>query len=182
MSESLRVLPPYNRARVFASRAHHGQVRKYTGEPYVNHLIEVGNMVSRFRGYVPVMAAAFLHDIVEDTNTTHDQILDLFGREIAELVYWLTDQSLYHPGNRATRKKIDREFIAHAPADAQTIKLADLISNTRSIVRHDPDFAKVYLAEKVLLLEVLTEGNATLHAEATRMVHSRLALTEVLNR
>ena len=73
-------------------------------------------------------------------------------------------------GNRATRKAIDREHTAQAPAEAQTIKLADLISNSKSIMAHDPDFAVTYLAEKRLLLEVLTKGDPGLHAEASKFV------------
>ena len=73
-------------------------------------------------------------------------------------------------GNRAHRKAIDREHTAQAPAAAQTVKLADLISNSRSIMEHDPQFAVVYLAEKRLLLEVLTKGDPGLHARATEMI------------
>jgi hypothetical protein len=73
-------------------------------------------------------------------------------------------------GNRAVRKAIDREHTARAPAGAQTVKLADLIANTRSIVKHDVAFARTYLAEKRLLLEVLTRGDAVLMAEARATV------------
>jgi hypothetical protein len=57
---------------------------------------------------------------------------------------------------------VDRAHTAAAPAEAQTVKLADLISNTRSIVAHDAKFAETYLAEKRLLLEVITKGDAQL--------------------
>ena len=71
----------------------------------------------------------------------------------------LTDVSKLEDGNRATRKSLDRAHIANASPDAMTIKLADLISNTASIMEYDANFAKVYLKEKKLLLEVLTKGN-----------------------
>jgi hypothetical protein len=68
------------------------------------------------------------------------------------------------------RKARDCAHSAQAPAEAQTIKLADLISNSRSIMEHDPEFARVYLEEKRLLLEVMTKGDATLMAEAKKYI------------
>ena len=59
---------------------------------------------------------------------------------------------------------------AEAPAEAQTIKLADLISNSRSIMEHDPAFARTYLEEKRMLLEVMTKGDPGLYAEASKYV------------
>jgi hypothetical protein len=79
----------------------------------------------------------------------------------------LTDVSRADDGNRAVRKAIDLAHTAKACADAKTIKLADLLSNTASIVAYDPGFARVYLKEKTALLKVLTEGDATLLARAT---------------
>jgi hypothetical protein len=82
----------------------------------------------------------------------------------------MTDISQPQDGNRATRKAIDREHTARAPAEAQTIKLADLISNSKSIMKHDPAFAKTYLEEKRLLLEVMTKGDKGLHELASKYV------------
>jgi (p)ppGpp synthase/HD superfamily hydrolase len=117
-----------------------------------------------------MVAAAWLHDVVEDTGCTYTDIHMAFGADIAALVGWLTDVSQPQDGNRAVRKAIDREHTARAPAEAQTIKLADLISNSRSIMTHDPAFAKTYLEEKRLLLAVMTKGDVGLHAEASRFV------------
>lgn len=78
----------------------------------------------------------------------------------------MTDVSRGHPGRRAERKALDRAHLAGAPDEAQTIKCADLIDNTSSIVAHDPAFARVYLEEKRALLEVLTRADPTLLAMA----------------
>jgi len=110
-----------------------------------------------------MICAALLHDVVEDTKITSRQIWEQFGSNVSNYVYWLTDKSRPSDGNRKVRKEIDRDHISSAPAEAKTIKLADLICNTRSIVAHDPKFAKVYLEEKGLLLNVLKEGNAHLY-------------------
>ena len=161
------------KAQVYAMAAHAavGQKRKYTGEPYIVHPAEVASIVASVPGSTEDMvAAAWLHDVVEDTGVTLTDINLNFGADIAALVGWLTDVSKPEDGNRKTRKAIDREHTAQAPAEAQTIKLADLISNSKSIMQYDPDFAVTYLAEKKLLLEVLTKGDPGLHAEASKYV------------
>ncbi len=161
------------KARVFATAAHASaaQLRKYTNEPYIVHPAEVFSIVSAVDGATEeMMAAAWLHDVVEDTGVTNEVIRDMFGEKVAELVGWLTDVSRPEQGNRATRKAIDRAHTAMASAEAQTIKLADLISNCGSIVEHDAAFAKTYLEEKRLLLEVLTKGDRTLWEKANAIV------------
>ena len=160
------------RAKVFATAAHAavGQTRKYTGEPYVVHPMEVASLVESVGGTEAMVAAALLHDVLEDTGVTVDVLEEQFGSEVADLVLWLTDVSKPDDGNRSTRKALDRQHSAAAPAAAQTVKVADLISNTRSIVAHDPDFAKVYLEEKRLLLEVLTRADPTLLTMAREQV------------
>ena len=161
------------KAKIFAVAAHSAikQVRKYTNEPYWVHPQEVADIVASVPGATENMiAAAHLHDTVEDTGVTIEVIRAEFGIDIAELVNWLTDISKPEDGPRWYRKKMDREHTAQAPAEAMTIKLADLISNSRSIMEHDPKFAKVYLEEKRLLLAVMTKGDPGLHAEASRYV------------
>ena len=160
------------KAQVYAMAAHAsvGQLRKYTNEPYIVHPFEVMNIVKTVPHTEEMLAAALLHDVVEDTGCTFTDIHMAFGIDIATLVGWLTDVSKPEDGNRAHRKAVDREHTAQAPAEAQTIKLADLISNSRSIMAHDPKFAEVYLAEKRLLLQVLTKGDRGLHARASEFV------------
>jgi guanosine-3',5'-bis(diphosphate) 3'-pyrophosphohydrolase len=152
------------RARLFATAAHAavGQLRKYTHEPYIVHPAEVAKIVRSVPHTDEMLAAAWLHDTVEDTGVSIELIRAEFGSEVSDLVGWLTDVSRPDHGNRAARKAIDRAHTAAAPAEAQTVKLADLISNTRSIVAHDPKFAETYLVEKRLLLEVMHRGDPTL--------------------
>jgi (p)ppGpp synthase/HD superfamily hydrolase len=162
-----------HKAQVFAIAAHSavGQKRKYTGEPYFVHPAEVARIVAEVPGSTAEMvAAAWLHDTVEDTGVTATDIHMNFGPEVAALVGWLTDVSKPEDGNRAHRKAMDRAHTAEAPAEAQTVKLADLISNSKSIMAHDPAFARTYLEEKRLMLAVMTKGDAGLHAEASRFV------------
>jgi len=160
------------RARMFATAAHAavGQLRKYTFEPYIVHPAEVAAIVAEYGGTDAMIAAAWLHDTVEDTGVTSELIRKEFGDEVSELVGWLTDVSRPDHGNRSQRKAVDRAHTAAAPAAAQTIKLADLICNTKSIVEHDAKFAVTYLAEKRQLLEVMTKGDARLRERAREQI------------
>lgn len=161
-------------ARVYAQAAHRaiGQKRKYTGECYTVHTIDVASLVARFDGTDEMIAAAHLHDVVEDTAVEVSDIRDVFGAQVADLVDWLTDRSKPEDGNRAIRKAIDRDRLAKAPTAAQTIKCCDLISNTSSIVKYDPSFAKVYLKEKAELLEVMTSADPRARSEALEQIHT----------
>jgi len=167
----------------FANEAHTsvGQVRKYTGEPYIVHPREVREILLKF-STVEVTpeqeAAALLHDVVEDTKVTIDEVRDRFGDEVATLVSWLTDVSKPSDGNRRVRKTIDKEHTAAAPTRAKNIKLADLISNTTSIVANDPAFAEVYLKEKVALLNVMDDADIGLFVEAHRVLNESILKLE----
>jgi len=173
-----------SRARKFATSAHqHIQHRrKYTEQPYEVHLKAVARLVAEVTNDARLVAAAWLHDTVEDTLATHTDIEAEFGEEIAILVYQLTDISRPGDGNRATRKAIDREHLARASAGAQTVKLADLIDNTADICRHDEKFGRIFLVEARQLLEVLHKGDARLFARAQQVIShyaEKLGITEV---
>ena len=161
--------PLVSRAMAYAEAAHgkDGQVNKYTGEPYVNHVIEVMQIVSSVPHTDEMLAAALLHDTIEDTSVTREDIDREFGATIAELVMELTDQC--HTGNRAERKKAESRRLGTVSREAQTIKLADLISNSRSIVRYDPGYAKVFLREKAQVLAAMVSGDASLYALAVSL-------------
>lgn len=162
-------------ARIFATAAHAavGQTRKYTGEPYFYHPAEVAHLVAEYTNNDPeLVAAAWLHDVLEDTSVEIGLLESLFGKRVADLVAGVTDVSKPEDGNRPTRKAIDRAHIAKQPPECKTIKLADLISNAASIVRHDPAFAEVYLEEKVLVLDVLSDGCPELYKLAVETVEA----------
>lgn len=161
------------KAMELARKAHASQRRKYTNAPYTDHLAEVAGIVATVTDFDTItpealIATAWLHDIVEDCGYTAERLwaeLDPRSESITETdqvvrgVLWLSD---FEEGNRAMRKLLSRERLNRAPAWVQTIKCADLISNTGSIVQFDPEFAKVYLEEKRQLLEVMTKADRRL--------------------
>jgi guanosine-3',5'-bis(diphosphate) 3'-pyrophosphohydrolase len=159
------------KARALAARAHASQKRKYTGDPYIVHPAAVVEIVRSVEAPTEQqLAAAWLHDTVEDCEVTIDEIAETISPVVAGYVYWLTDISRPTDGNRKARKAVDREHIALAPKEVKTIKLADLIDNTSTIVEHDVEFARVYLQEKALLLRVLKEGDAGLYQRAGELL------------
>lgn len=153
-----------------AKEAHTGQFRKYTDEHYVVHPVAVAGIVMSVTNDSNMISAAILHDVVEDTHVSIKDIGAQFNTIITGLVSALTDVSQPNDGNRATRKHMDLQHTAMASPDAKTIKLADLIDNTKSIVTFDKHFAKMYMKEKQKLLKVLTEGDKYLFHIASNLV------------
>jgi len=148
-------------AIAFAAQAHAGQVRKYTNLPYITHPIEVMTILHDHGVRDEAMlCAAVLHDVVEDCPVPLSAIRRRFGDDVADLVDGLTDK---YPagtgGNRAERKLRERQRIAAMCMRTQTVKYADLISNTSSIAVHDPDFARVYLREKRAMMDLMMQDD-----------------------
>ncbi len=158
------------KALTLAVLAHNGQLRKYTNDPYIIHPIAVAEIVNKVTLEKDMIRAAFLHDTVEDTDITIDFLQKHFNERVALLVEEVTDVSKPEDGNRATRRLIDLKHTALASPDAKTIKLADVIHNTGTILQYDPNFAKVYMKEKKALLGVLTEGDSSLYEHAEGVI------------
>lgn len=152
--------------------------RKYTGEDYIIHPIRVMLIVRSVEHNLQMLTAAILHDTLEDCPSTNiHEINTIFGLEVARLVMDLTDVARPEDGNRAARNKINFNHIVHAHPEAKTIKLADLIDNTKDIVNRDIKFAKVYLKEKEMVLAGLRNASSP---KLLRM--ARTVLEEAKNR
>jgi guanosine-3',5'-bis(diphosphate) 3'-pyrophosphohydrolase len=152
------------RARVFSFAAHQavGQVRKYTGEPYWNHPARVVEILKGVEHTEAMLAAAYLHDTVEDTEMTLEDIFAEFGATVTMVVQQLTNTPKTPENNRAQRKEMDRERLGKALPQVQTVKVADMIDNTRDVMEHDEKFAAVYFEECRALLDVLTVADPIL--------------------
>jgi len=158
------------KAKQFATDAHAGAVRKYTGEAYITHPAAVVEIIRGVPHTKEQIAAGWLHDVVEDTDVTLEQIISTFGAMVGVLVEGMTDISKLEDGNRAVRKELDRSHSARATPKGKTIKIADLLHNTESIALHDATFYAVYKREKALLLDVLVEGDASLWERAVKQL------------
>ena len=104
--------------------------------------------------------------MIEDTEVIAEELILVFGQRVTRLVLEVTDVSKLEDGNRKARKELDRLHLAGSSPEGATIKLADLIDNTSSIVQHDKGFAHSYLREKEAALEVLKHGNPDLWSRA----------------
>ena len=152
------------KAFLYARDAHASidQRRKYTGQPYILHPARVVEIL-RYAGVKQpeIIQAAYLHDVIEDVAPKNpeyniNQIKEVFGMRVANIVIELTDiygSEHFPQHNRAARKAMEAARLSKISLDAMKIKLADLIDNTSDIVSNDKGFAKVYLAEKKVILD-----------------------------
>jgi guanosine-3',5'-bis(diphosphate) 3'-pyrophosphohydrolase len=121
----------------FACRKHVHQRRKGEGkEPYINHLAEVAHLVAEATGGADpaLVAAALLHDCIEDQGVTHAELVQEFGADVAMLVMEVTDDK---STRKELRKQAQVDHAAHISARARILKIADKTSNLRAI-QHSP--------------------------------------------
>jgi len=165
----------------FADEAHGEQKRKYTPERYIVHPVRVMEICTKVTTGLPSLAAALLHDVLEDTQVGKKELYAFLLRVMKEeeakqtttLVEELTDvytKSAYPRWNRRKRKTKESGRIEKTSGESQTVKYADIIDNCKEIVEHDPDFAGVFLLECRSLLNVMITGNEALRQEAIETV------------
>ena len=121
------------RALAFAAHKHRDQRRKDAeASPYINHPIALAEVLAGEGGItdVEVLAAALLHDTIEDTKTTHDEIEIVFGHEIANIVAECSDDKTL---DKLARKQAQVDKAAHVSTRAKLVKLADKIANVSDI-------------------------------------------------
>lgn len=141
--------------RHFALAKHDGQVRTHDGKPYIAHLDGVATILREYGYTAPeIIAAAFLHDTLEKTDTALEELIEKFGMGVAELVFWLTDTE---QGSREARALQAAWRLSRAPWNAKLIKLADIIDNGTAIISCNPDFGPTFLDEKRLQLKKMAE-------------------------
>ena len=165
------------KAALFAEKAHRGQVRKYTAdEPYFVHCAEVADIVSR---YAPggiagesMIAAAYCHDILEDTRIQDWEIGSALTDTVKHYVQWLTKEK---KELRDETLSAYNSKLASAPDEAKLIKLADIYSNLKTIAERDTAFARQYFREKAEQIQCLSKGDSELYKQVSFMILSYLA-------
>jgi GTP diphosphokinase / guanosine-3',5'-bis(diphosphate) 3'-diphosphatase len=125
------------RAIKFASEKHRNQTRKDGRTPYINHPIEVIEILASGGGIddVEILAAAVLHDTIEDTDTTAEELRTVFGDNVTFLVQECTDDKSLP---RADRKRLQEEHAPRLSVGAKQIKMGDKVSNMRDMVENPP--------------------------------------------
>lgn len=169
----------------YADQCHGDQVRKYTGERYIGHPVRVMEMAREFNPSLPVLAAALLHDVLEDTPVSSAEMQDTLlnvmdpgqAAKTMKLVIELTDvyvKKNYPRLNRRTRKEKEAFRLSAVSREAQTIKYADIIDNVTDIVNQDADFAKVFVQEAKKMLRAMVSGDTRLRERALTLVENCL--------
>jgi guanosine-3',5'-bis(diphosphate) 3'-pyrophosphohydrolase len=133
-------LPMLFSALAFAAEKHRDQKRKgEEASPYINHPIEVARILAAEGGVTDpiVLAAAILHDTVEDTTTTHAELIEHFGHAIADVVAEVTDDKTLP---KSERKRLQIEHAPHLSDEAKRVKLADKIANIRDVAARPPQW------------------------------------------
>jgi guanosine-3',5'-bis(diphosphate) 3'-pyrophosphohydrolase len=125
-------------AALLAAQRHSGKARKGRGtEPYINHLAEVANLLSEASGGADaeLVAAGWLHDVIEDTGTTREELAEKLSVRIAALVAEVSDD-MGLPKDE--RRRLQAVAAPHKSPDAKLIKIADKISNIRARIAPEP--------------------------------------------
>ena len=126
------------KALAFAAHKHRDQRRKDAdASPYINHPIALADVLVNEGGVtdVEVLCAALLHDTVEDTATTHEELVDEFGSRIARIVAEVTDDKRLP---KSERKRLQVEHAPHISHEAKLVKLADKLANLRDVAERPP--------------------------------------------
>jgi (p)ppGpp synthase/HD superfamily hydrolase len=181
--------PTLEKVKHFADQAHGDQRRKYSGERYITHPIRVMEMCMKYTDDDCMLAAALLHDVLEDTTVTERAMAEFLqgimsaetaGRTL-DLVIELTDvyTKKNYPGlNRRARKAKEADRLSQVSGDAQTIKYADIVDNATNIFIHDPDFATVFIQEGKWVLKRMLKGDPELYDRAMKVVNDCLELMD----
>ena len=130
-------------AIVFATKAHEGQFRKGTSIPYILHPMEAAAIVGSMTTDEEIIAGAILHDVVEDTETTVEDVIVVFGKRVGSLVASESENKREDLPAESTWKIRKQETLNHlvaAPVDVKMITLGDKLSNIRAIYR---DYQKI---------------------------------------
>ncbi len=125
-------------AASYAARGHTGQTRKgERSEPYINHPLEVANLIASVGRVedIDILIAAILHDTIEDTGSTAEELIVRFGERVTGFVLEVTDDKSLP---KAERKRLQIEHSPHLSFEAKHIKLADKISNITDITNSPP--------------------------------------------
>lgn len=157
------------RAEAIAKQAHHGQKRNYGGAPYHTHPERVAALVAGLPGATDVdVAAAWLHDVLEDTDYPAEQIEAQVGADVLRLVRELTDPSAapqWKDRSRQEKRKADWEHLAGVSDRAKRIKMCNLLDNLRDMAAAPKGFARLYLTESRQVLGMLRHVDPDLARE-----------------
>jgi (p)ppGpp synthase/HD superfamily hydrolase len=156
-------------AKQFATKCHKGQLRKFTKEPYIQHPQSVSELVEKFGGSTEMIAAAWLHDVVEDCGIKIKEIKNRFGDQVSKLVDELT-----------LPKEVDisgmkSEYIAKKmetmSTEGLTIKLCDRLNNVSDFENANPKFVSKYAPKTKFIIDSLEESGRPFTSNQKKLIN-----------
>jgi guanosine-3',5'-bis(diphosphate) 3'-pyrophosphohydrolase len=175
----------------FVKESHKKQFRKYTGLTYFTHLENVSKLACKYLSGKLIFEIAICHDILEDVKYTNvDEFLLFkklkeFGYDDDEATYIVSHVTMlsnqyekirYPHLNRKERTTLEAKRLGEMNYIIQSIKYCDIIDNCKDIYKYDSKFGKVYIKEKQLFLEYMTNGNTELKIKAIETINKSLIL------
>jgi (p)ppGpp synthase/HD superfamily hydrolase len=135
----------------FARQKHEGQMRKFKKAPYIEHPQEVVKILQQYTNNETIICAAYLHDVLEDTETSYQEIILSFNIQVANIVLELT--SLKEKALEMGKAQYLTTKINHMSSEARLIKLADRFHNVSEIEKSPKDFSLKYAKETAFILQ-----------------------------
>lgn len=164
----------------YAREKHEGQFRKYGDKvPYIYHPMRVaGEVVLTDEATPEMVAAAWLHDVIEDTDATHLDLVDRFGPHIADMVLGLTDitkqdKIRYASLPRVERKKANNEYLMIQSDEVKLIKLCDILDNVRDMPEEAGGFRKKFFEEKKIQTNLIGYINEKIALKIMSVIYEK---------
>ncbi len=161
----------YDLTLQYATDAHEGQTRKFNGEPYINHPVAVAELVQQYDNRLPLVQAALLHDTIEDTDVTYNELVNEFGKEVAELVFELTSPDIK---DKSKKGEILAKKMSAMSNDALTIKLADRLNNVSDFDTAPKSFVRGYKPETDYILSNLNRELSPIQLKLVNAIKEKI--------
>jgi len=153
---------------------HSGQNRRFTFEPFISHPNRVAKMVAKFTADKDIISAAQLHDTIEDTPATYEEIEATFGKRVADLVQTLTKNT------KAEKKYGKPEYYAHKmnkmSDEELLIKLADRLDNVSDFARAPKKWVQKYTDETLEIFRLMKRSLNPIHKKIIKEIHKKIEL------
>ena len=163
-----------NKTKKFGAEKHKGQKRKFGGKPYFTHPTRVADMIEEYTNDEDMIIAAYLHDTIEDTATTYDEILKEFVERVANLVKELTTDK--NAAAKLGKAVYLTEKINKMSNEALTIKLCDRLDNLSGWVNEPEDFVMKYKTQTEYILNNLKRSLSSIHKKLIKEIQRILNL------
>lgn len=167
------------KASDFATLKHKGQIRIFGKIPYISHPSAVADLVTKYGGSAEMIAAAWLHDTLEDTDTTEEELREKFGDKVANLVVEISSPEI---SDKSQKGKYLADKMNTMSSEALTIKLCDRLHNVSDLDKSSSRFQQLYPAETKFILDAIEDYERPLNAQQQILVSEiRKAIAQYVN-